>query len=157
MPRKYSQPYKDRACCSVQFLHILHLTFSGREPLPWPQAMKRSRAPKATSRCVLQLLPGCCKHTQLTAAFVLIVLGTSLTGDQHPPRDTDISAASPRAPGTPHFHHSLQMPVLIFNISILLFPHQSSLKCLATRTCSLKTGFVPQSPFCCLFLPILMH
>lgn len=45
-----------QSCCSAKFLPILHLTFSGREPLPWPQAMKISRAPKPTSRCVFQLL-----------------------------------------------------------------------------------------------------
>lgn len=82
----YSHPCKARACCSAKFLAILHLTFSGREPLPWPQAMKISRAPKPTSRCVFQLLPGCGKHTQLTAAFMLLGLGASLTKDQHPPR-----------------------------------------------------------------------
>lgn len=127
MPCKYSHPCKDRAC-SVKFLDFLHVTFSGREPLTWPQAMKISRAPKPTSRCVFQLLPGCCKHTQLTAGFMLIVLGASLTSDQHPPRDRDISAASPHTPGTRHFCRSLQMPVLIFNFSILLFPHKGSRK-----------------------------
>lgn len=88
--------------------------------------MKISRAPKPTSRCVFQLLPACCKHTQLTAAFVLLLLGASLTHHHHPPRDTDISAAAPHTPGTRHPHHSLQMPVLIFDFSILLFLHESS-------------------------------
>lgn len=117
-----------QSCCSAKFLPILHLTFSGREPLPWPQAMKISRAPKPTSRCVFQLLPGCGKHTQLTAAFMLAGLGASLTKDQHPPRDRDISAASAHTPGTHHHHHSLQMPALILNSSVLLFLHESSVE-----------------------------